>query len=101
MKLEIFVRDTLVSIAKGVNDANQAFGPPYPFFLGVEPKRHVDFEVVLVVESKSTKEVGGKIKVWVAEIQGSGKGNSADKHAHTVKFSVNAAERQDFVKAKR
>jgi hypothetical protein len=100
MKLETFVKDTLVSIAQGVTDANRVFGAPHPFFLGIEPKRHIDFEIALLVEAKTSKDAGGKITVWVAHLHGSAVGSNVDKHVHTVKFSVNAAERPEFFKVK-
>ena len=50
------------------------------------------------VSGKRSGGLGGKVKVWVAEIHGSGETSAADKHTHTVKFSVNASERTEFSK---
>jgi hypothetical protein len=101
MKLDAFIKQTLLSIGKGLTEANQFFGDPHPFHLASDTKRHIDFEVMLVVEANKSKDVGGGLKVWVAEFHGGAKKSNIDKHVHTIRFSVNASERAEFVRSKR
>ena len=98
MNLHQFVKETLVQIVKGIEDANQSLDPDKPkpdqaFLLaysGGEPQRspHTEFDVAVTTQLEATGQAEGKAQLIVAAIALDGSGSVSRENTSRVKFSV-------------
>jgi hypothetical protein len=98
MNLHEFVKETLVQIVRGIQDANASLDPDEPkanqaFLLeysGGEPQTgpHIEFDVAVTTQLEATGQAEGKAQLLVATIALDGSGSVSRENTSRVKFSV-------------
>ncbi len=92
MELQDFIKNTLVSIANGVREANQLYQGPNknPFYLmsGSGNESLVVFDVAVTVSKNTGKAAGGGIGIKVANIGGKIDSKQSQENVSRVKFQI-------------
>ncbi|CAK8725253.1 hypothetical protein KKHLCK_16250 [Candidatus Electrothrix laxa] len=102
MKLEDFIRDSLVSIGQGIAQANQYYEKPPPFKLLGGSDGTIDFEINVTVENiesgKKGAKASGKVLTFLSvSTYGDSNSRQKDSNKHLIKFKVKADERFFYI----
>ncbi len=102
MELEEFITDTLLSIARGLGNANKELAKMHGKTVGVdagsrfvmkpEEGNAISFDVAVTVTQENTKSGGGKIKIAVVSIGGSIENANSQQHVTRIKFDIIPSE---------
>ncbi len=99
MELEDFITTTLLSIKKGIRNANIKIAENDGKKLGVDEtiqyeidaeSKGIKFDVAVTVSGAKATEGGGKIRVAVVDIGGGKSSSSKEEHASRISFEVSA-----------
>lgn len=98
MKLDSFIRNTLVDITNGVIEANKKITGseepkgklPFILFPMHDTKScSIDFDVAITVKAESGGKGSGKFRLFVVDADLKGGGGISKENISRVKFSVN------------
>lgn len=100
MELEDFITTTLLSIKKGIRNANVKIAEDAGGKLGVDKtsqyqidrddKKGIKFDIAVTVSGEKTTEGGGKIRVAVVDVGGGKTSASKEEHVSRISFEVGA-----------
>jgi hypothetical protein len=103
MELEDFIKETLVQISNGIQNANEKLKPlrvkedgselPKLFLLSPGRKQEqgngVHFDVAITTKTTDEGQAGAKVRLTVFEADLGGKLQSSDQTVSRIQFSVN------------
>lgn len=91
MNLDEFIKNSLVDIRKGLRNGNlelgKEFGGEGPFSLG-ERNAKIDFDIAVTIENNTKGNVGGGIKVAVANLGSQMENETKASNFSRIRFSV-------------
>ncbi len=99
MELEEFITTTLLSIKKGIQEANICISKQKGKTLGIDDdiqyeihreSKGIKFDIAVTVSNEKEAEGGGKIKVAVLDIGGGKTTTSKEEHISRISFEVSA-----------
>jgi hypothetical protein len=103
MELDIFIKETLVSIGRGITSANEMLSHPPPFQLLGGESGTIDFEIQVVVEKNITKSLKGSMGTALAlqsllkvAVSSHLDAKNKDLNKHLIKFKVRPDQRSFF-----
>ena len=101
MKLNNYIKETLISIGKGLTEANELYDPPAPFSLLGGDEGTIDFEVILLVEEHDDVKIEGDVSsklLSFIKVAANGKLEREQKNINKqiVRFKIKPAERQFY-----
>ncbi len=101
MELQEFIKNTLVGIKNGVNDANKEFAKQEGKELGKDfsalfvleglnrgKEGYVSFDVAVTVNSENIKSGGGGINVAALNLGGKVDSSLSQEHISRIKFNI-------------
>jgi hypothetical protein len=102
MELDQFIKNTLLSISKGLRETNLEIAKRDGKTLGVDAaaaymleshnrdskEGYITFDVAVTVSSETKKSGGGGIKIAVASIGGEVSNSGTQEHVSRIKFHV-------------
>jgi hypothetical protein len=95
MDIETFVKESLVAIALGVKEANNAMHALAPdeerrtyFILQRGSSAPVSFDVAVAATKEGGGGLAGKLNIAVAEVSLDGKGKMTQENVSRIKFEV-------------
>jgi len=101
MDLEKFIKETLISIKRGLRSANEELvekgktlgkDTTAAFLIGPDGSEKISFDVAVTVSEKNEKKGGGEIKVMSVGI-GGGRGKvETQESVSRIKFSVHSSK---------
>ena len=98
MELDDFITTTLLSIKKGIRNANTKIAEDDGKKLGIDAtiqyeidrgNKGIKFDVAVTASGEKAVEGGGKIQVAVMNIGGSGSSSSKEEHVSRISFEIN------------
>jgi len=99
MELEEFITTTLLSIKKGIRNANLKISEDDGKTLGVDDTIHyeidrnnkgIKFDIAVTISNEKETEGGGKIRVAVVDIGGGKTLTTSEEHISRISFEVGA-----------
>ena len=102
MELDEFIKNTLVSIYRGIHKANEEIAKSEGQILGkdatsrfvMEPHQrdnkegYISFDVAVTVSSETKKSGGASIKIAIASLGGEASNAGMQEHVSRIKFHV-------------
>lgn len=99
MDLEEFITTSLISIKKGIRDANQKISKEDGKTLSVDDdiqyqinhdSKGIKFDIAVIISNEKETKGNGKIKIAVVDIGGGKALSSKEEHISRISFEVEA-----------
>lgn len=87
MKLDEFIKNVLVDINKGLNEAEKMTGKKYHIEISSNGKRGVNFDIAITVIDSKTESAEGSAKAGFIQVLGAGVGGKVENKEESSKVS--------------
>jgi hypothetical protein len=97
MELKDFIKNTLLDIVNGVEEANKEMNrfhlSSHKHYETGESGQKVEFDVSVIITESSENDINGGIKVALVNLGGGFKESEKNQNTHKIKFEVFVSER--------